>query len=452
MPSNLGGGSLGQAALPSPFARTAFIEEESKADRRRRKDAERLLETRLLDPWERYRALSDHVDHLLDVTELADRKTRFALVILGALNAVNLLIAIRAPQLGADALNPAMLQSYITGYVLLSLYAAVFAILALRPRSQEMDGAAAQSEPTGMSLLAGTPEHRRRGVLRHLAAGRAEPGEPGAGHAVAPAGTRQHREVPGAPPRVSGPAGAGGLDGGSGHLHRAPRDGIVRPFPRHNAAGMSIVQSDEDAKAERKRRKDEERFTETRPLDPWERYRALSDHVDHLLDVTELADRKTRFALVILGALNAVNVLIAIRAPQIDADGLNHTFIQVYVAGYVLISLYFFVYAIMALRPRVGRMHRIGEARPHGGLPGLRLMDDILATDIDDYYELWRTAEVGQLDREMALQAYLLARANAEKFRAVRRVFQGLLLLVGLTALLVAIIGLHVMAPATLGI
>ena len=157
MPSNLGGGSLGQAALSSPFARTAYIEEESKADRRRRKDAERLLETRLLDPWERYRALSDHVDHLLDVTELADRKTRFALVILGALNAVNLLIAIRAPELGADSLSPVVLQSYVTGYVLLSLYAAVFAILALRPRSQEMDGASAQCEPTGMSLLAGTP-------------------------------------------------------------------------------------------------------------------------------------------------------------------------------------------------------------------------------------------------------------------------------------------------------
>ena len=215
---------------------------------------------------------------------------------------------------------------------------------------------------------------------------------------------------------------------------------------------MSILGSDEDAKAERKRQKDLERFMENRALDPWERYRALSDHVDHLLDVTELADRKTRFALVILGALNAVNVLIAIRAPQIDADGLNHTFIQVYVAGYVILSLYFFVYAIMALRPRAGRMHRAGEARADGGVPGLRLMDDILATDIDDYYELWRTAEVGQLDREMALQAYLLARANAEKFRAVHRVFRGLLLLVGLTALLVAIIALHLTAPAMLGI
>ena len=119
----------------------------------------------------------------------------------------------------------------------------------------------------------------------------------------------------------------------------------------HNAPDMSIVHPDDESKAERKRKKELERFTETRVLDPWERYRALADHVDHLLDVTELADRKTRFALVILGALNAVNVLIAIRAPQIDADGLNHTFIQVYVAGYVIISLYFFVYAIMALRP-----------------------------------------------------------------------------------------------------
>ena len=158
MQSDLGGGSLGQATLSSPFPRTAYVEEESKADRRRRKDAERLLETRLLDPWERYRALSDHVDHLLDVTELADRKTRFALVILGALNAVNVLIAIRAPELGADTLSPMVLQSYVTGYVLLSLYAAVFAILALRPRSQEMDGAAVQSVPTGMSLLAGAPD------------------------------------------------------------------------------------------------------------------------------------------------------------------------------------------------------------------------------------------------------------------------------------------------------
>src|SRR5262245_5889985 len=101
MQSDMGGGSFRQGALPSPFA---LVEDESKAERRRRKDAERLLETRQLDPWERYRALTDHVDHLLGITELADRKTRFALVILGALNAVNVMIAVRVPH-GAHALN-----------------------------------------------------------------------------------------------------------------------------------------------------------------------------------------------------------------------------------------------------------------------------------------------------------------------------------------------------------
>ena len=42
MQTDLGGGSIGQAAFPSPFGRASFIGEESKAERRRRKDAERL--------------------------------------------------------------------------------------------------------------------------------------------------------------------------------------------------------------------------------------------------------------------------------------------------------------------------------------------------------------------------------------------------------------------------
>jgi hypothetical protein len=45
-----------------------------------------------------------------------------------------------------------------------------------------------------------------------------------------------------------------------------------------------------------------------------------------------------------------------------------------------------------------------------------------------------------------------MARANADKFRAVHRVYHGLLLLVGLTALLVAIIAMHLTAPTMLGI
>jgi hypothetical protein len=201
---------------------------------------------------------------------------------------------------------------------------------------------------------------------------------------------------------------------------------------------------EDESKAERRRRRDAERLAETRPLDPWERYRALSDHVAHLLDVTELADRKTRFALLIMGALNAVNVMVAVRAPQIGADGLNHVFVQFYVTGYVLLSLYFFIFAIIALRPRMQEM--TPSTSSENEETSLQLLCGTPAGDADAYYDTWRQAELSQVNREMAVRSHLLARANAEKFRALRRVYHGLLVLVGLTAILAAIIGLHVLA------
>jgi hypothetical protein len=76
---------------------------------------------------------------------------------------------------------------------------------------------------------------------------------------------------------------------------------------------MSVINASEDfvrLEAERRQRKEMLRSAEDRVLDPWERYRAVADHCDRLHDVTELYDRKTRFALIILGTLNAMNVLL----------------------------------------------------------------------------------------------------------------------------------------------
>lgn len=52
-----------------------------------------------------------------------------------------------------------------------------------------------------------------------------------------------------------------------------------------------------------------EKNSDARMLDPWERYRALIDTYEAFFDMNELADRKTRFALVMMGALNALNVI-----------------------------------------------------------------------------------------------------------------------------------------------
>jgi hypothetical protein len=73
---------------------------ESKAERRLRKEAEKAAESVPLDSWERYRALNDLVDHMLDVIEMADRRTRFALLLLGSLNAANLLMVARGDMFG----------------------------------------------------------------------------------------------------------------------------------------------------------------------------------------------------------------------------------------------------------------------------------------------------------------------------------------------------------------
>jgi hypothetical protein len=202
-----------------------------------------------------------------------------------------------------------------------------------------------------------------------------------------------------------------------------------------------------ESKAERKLRKDAEKSAETRPLDPWERYRALSDQVDHMLDVIEMADRRTRFALVVLGTLNAANVLIALQADVVGASALSPALVRIHVGCYLLLSLYFLVHAVIALRPRPRQIGRTADAGQMTGLPGLRLVDDILAHKPDDFYEVWRTAEIGALNRELAVQVHLLARTTAEKFTALRKVYAGVLVLIVLTALFVAVLGLHALLP-----
>ena len=86
-----------------------------------------------------------------------------------------------------------------------------------------------------------------------------------------------------------------------------------------------------------------ERMLETRTLDPWERYRALTDVLDTYSELLEHADRKTRFALIIMGLLNAVNFLLVARSDVfgVATDSIG-TPVAIYVALYAFLSLYFF--------------------------------------------------------------------------------------------------------------
>jgi hypothetical protein len=188
-----------------------------------------------------------------------------------------------------------------------------------------------------------------------------------------------------------------------------------------------------ETKAEKKARKRAEKAQGLledahRPLDAWERYRALCDALDDANDLVDLADHKARFALVVMGALNAVLFIVATRPQFLSAmPPAAHAWLGLGVVIYALAAVYFFLEAIEALRPR-----RFEPQQPAGGDAGedsplgLRFYADVLKRDPAAFAAAWQDVRVGQLNAEVAQQIYTLARINDAKYAALRRLFTGL--------------------------
>ncbi len=205
----------------------------------------------------------------------------------------------------------------------------------------------------------------------------------------------------------------------------------------------------ESAEQTAKRVRKLERTLETRTLDPWERYRALTDVLDTYSELLDQADRKTRFALMIMGLLNAVNFLLVARPDVFGvATASIGTGLAIYVALYAFLSLYFFSQAIAALRPRSARFFRDEAAVVPTSATSrrLRAVAHVARQSPEEYCEFWKDAQIGQLCREVAFAAQSLASINMDKYRALERVYTGLVALTALTALLLtalAYTGLH---------
>ena len=79
---------------------------------------------------------------------------------------------------------------------------------------------------------------------------------------------------------------------------------LVTPVADPPMAGQSPDPLSAD---EIKRRKKEwkRRHDAVRTLDSWERYRALVDASEEAFEIIDIANREARFALIVMGALNA---------------------------------------------------------------------------------------------------------------------------------------------------
>jgi uncharacterized protein YjiK len=183
-----------------------------------------------------------------------------------------------------------------------------------------------------------------------------------------------------------------------------------------------------------------------RPLDSWERYRALTDVLDEAIDLVDLADHKARFALVIMAALNVVLFFVAVRTDLIeDIPRVAQPFLGVYVLIYVLVALYFFLQAIESLRPRKSQpqVPPVTQTGIEEFPLGIRFYEDILRRDVEDYKRAWKDVHIGQLNAELAVQAHSLAGINRAKYNALRRLYSGLKLM---TLLAVGLVGIAALA------
>jgi hypothetical protein len=198
---------------------------------------------------------------------------------------------------------------------------------------------------------------------------------------------------------------------------------------------------DKDAK---RREKEARRLEAERgPLDPSLRYRALQNSVEMAQDLIELADRKARFALVIISVLNAVALVLAIRGGEtaIPRAGAWGRIVQIEFAVYAIVTVYFIMQAIEALRPR-GTTSSPSDRLPDTVLPGesMRLLfhADIVRRDRTTYRRLWEDLRMDNLIAELAEQMHTLGLINHTKYAALTRLYWGVSLM---TSMLLVTLG-----------
>lgn len=194
---------------------------------------------------------------------------------------------------------------------------------------------------------------------------------------------------------------------------------------------------DEPSKRARRLRKRLEKLQQdaVRPPDSFERFRILEALVGEGRQLVELADHKARYALVILGVLNAGVFVVISRGHMIASlpPGLKPWLVGALFV-YALLTLLFMLHAIDCLRPR-----RLGYADLLLDRPSLVFWDAIATTDLETYRQAWAGARMDQINAEVVLIAHRESRILDVKYTALGRLYIGLATLVILASLLVAV-------------
>lgn len=217
-------------------------------------------------------------------------------------------------------------------------------------------------------------------------------------------------------------------------------------FRRAEAASLLSHPTSEPADAEHKLRKQElKRLLQdgSRALNSWEQYRALNDAMDEAYDVTDISNREARFALLVMGILNAFVVIAASRPEVVSAlNGPRRTGAALLLGVYAITAVYFLFQAIEALRPGRFRPHMEGWTSSTEFPAGIRYYEDVIQRDVHSHWCAWRDVHLAQLNAELAVQHHSMCFRSNVKRVALHRLYAGLrvmtILVVGLMILFVS--------------
>ena len=201
---------------------------------------------------------------------------------------------------------------------------------------------------------------------------------------------------------------------------------------------LAELEADERKRLRRERRR---LYDTERTLDEWERYRALVDANDETDEQIDVTNREARFALILMGALNAVVLVLLTRADAVNAlSSTERYWVVGLFVGYVLTAIVFLLQAIEALRPGRFRPRLWDWTHGESSRPaGVRYYEDVIKKSASEHWQAWQGVRLVQLNAEMSVQLHSLSLKNHAKHLAIRRLYTGLRLMALVLGLLIVI-------------
>jgi hypothetical protein len=201
-----------------------------------------------------------------------------------------------------------------------------------------------------------------------------------------------------------------------------------------------------ESKAEQRRARNEQRHElESGRMTPELRYRALLSILRIETDFLDLADKKARFALIIMSALNAVALVVVVRGGAVfGAQRGWGIALSAELVLYGAATIYYIWQAIESLRPR-GKVGRSPEGLPMDIVPGASMRVvfhvDIAQRERSEFRAMWDHLRLDNLNTELADQIHMVSRINVAKYDALGRLYVGVGVMTGLLTLLLLTAG-----------